>query len=66
MKVSLEFNLPEDKEDFELAYNGHKYKFIIDDIWQELRRLSKYTETESLNLEEIRDMIRNITKNYEE
>lgn len=38
MKAVLEFNLPEEKEEHNLALNGLKYKNQLDDIWQILFR----------------------------
>lgn len=65
MLAKLIFRLPEEREDFELAQNGWKYKSMIDDIYNKLRSLDKYTETESMTIEEIREMVREIEKEYE-
>jgi hypothetical protein len=40
--VSLTFSLPEERESFELAYYGHKYKFAIDDLKNYIRSNLKY------------------------
>lgn len=56
-KVILEFNLPEEQEEFETAYNGHRYRATVDDIFSEIRRIDKYSETTSLTLEEIRELL---------
>lgn len=50
MKVSLSFNLPEEREEHNLAMNGGKYHYVIWELLQEhLRRKLKY---ESDNLSE--------------
>lgn len=38
MKGIIEFNLPEDREDFQLAQNGWKYKNQIEEIWEKVFR----------------------------
>lgn len=53
-KGILEFNLPEDKEDFEMAQNGWKFRVALQEIDEDLlRSLVKYdapkgTETSEL------------------
>ena len=37
-KAVLEFNLPEETEDFKDAQNGWKYKSQIEEVWQEVFR----------------------------
>jgi hypothetical protein len=44
MKAILEFNLPEDSEDFDLAKNGPKYKLILDELDNYLRAKLKYED----------------------
>lgn len=44
MKSTLEFNLPEDTEEFKLAQNGWQYKIVIDELDNWLRGKIKYTE----------------------
>jgi hypothetical protein len=44
MKAVLEFDLPEDKTDFQAAIIGHNYKSAIWDFDQLLRSEMKYTE----------------------
>lgn len=38
MKVTLEFNLPEDDEEFMMAKNGSIYQAQIEDIWYKVFR----------------------------
>lgn len=44
MKAKLEFNLPDDQHDFDLAIQGSKMYSALWDISQELRKLWKYEE----------------------
>lgn len=44
MKAVLEFNLPEEQDDFDTASNGWKYRSIIHDIDNFLRNKMKYEE----------------------
>lgn len=41
-KGILEFELPEEREDFETAQNGWKYKSILKELDEDLRRKLKY------------------------
>lgn len=45
MKALLEFSLPEEREDHELALNGFHYKSVIDEIFTWIRQQEKYNET---------------------
>ena len=42
MKAILQFNLPEEQDEFEVAQNGWKYRRVISDIDQYLRTVVKY------------------------
>lgn len=42
MKAILEFNLPDDQQDFELATKGLKFWSILWDLDQSLRAKTKY------------------------
>jgi hypothetical protein len=44
MKATLEFNLPEEAEEHQLAVDGLKWRGVVSDILEELRRDRKYTE----------------------
>ena len=44
MKAILEFNLPDDQHEFDLAIQGSKMYVALWDISQELRTLWKYEE----------------------
>jgi hypothetical protein len=42
MKAILEFNLPDDQQDFDLATKGMKFWSILWDLDQDLRAKTKY------------------------
>jgi len=44
MKTIIEFNLPEDREEYELAINAGKIQTLIDDLDNYLRGQIKYNE----------------------
>ena len=44
MKAVLEFNLPEDQDDFDTATSGWKYRSVLCDIDNFLRSKLKYEE----------------------
>lgn len=45
MKATLEFNLPEDQDEFNFATRGSNYYIILWDIDQWLRSKMKYDDT---------------------
>jgi len=77
MKATLTFNLPEEREEFRLALNGHKSEIIIDEIFSELRKNLKYGRTPQFQglqvtdeqlyevLENVREMIVSIRNDNE-
>jgi hypothetical protein len=58
MKATLEFELPMEREDFELAQNGHKYKIVLEDYDDWLRSLAKYQDKTEVSIEEARKKLR--------
>jgi len=45
MKAILEFNLPEDREDFKMALNANKYHIIVENLYNDVfRPVMKYNE----------------------
>jgi len=59
-KAILEFNLPEDRESFELAYYGDSYSFVLSDFDQWLRNMAKYEDKETITIEEARKHLRQL------
>lgn len=47
MKVSMEFNLPEDEYDYECAINGKAYRDTLHQLYERLRNEMKYKEIEN-------------------
>jgi hypothetical protein len=64
MKATLEFNLPEDQSDFDLAVNGTKAQAALWEMDQYLRNELKYSDDRSSEdlklLQEVRDQLREI------
>ena len=48
MKATLEFNLPEDKENFEFANNGFNYYMALCEMDEWLRSEYKYNDKEEM------------------
>lgn len=46
MKGILEFNLPDEQPEFDMACNASKYVYVIGQIREELRNCWKYNENE--------------------
>lgn len=64
MKATLEFNLPEETDEFNSAVNGHKWKSVVWDTDQSIRRTLSYDETltekEYELVQSIRDTLRSL------
>ena len=58
MKATLEFNLPEDREDFNYATNGFNYYMALVEMDQWLRSEYKYNGKEEMY--EVREKLRQI------
>lgn len=57
-KAILEFNLPEDREDFEMAQNGWKFRAALQEIDDDLlRALVKYGQPRSVRLADFYDKL---------
>lgn len=55
MKVLLRFDLPEDKEEYEDAMNGSRYKCQLDDVWNNVFRPSRKHGYSNTRLNELLD-----------
>lgn len=68
-KAILEFSLPEEKEEFQIAVNAMSYKCALDDVYQQIfRRRIKYEELDKNTFELIETMKKEYFKildNYE-
>ena len=58
MKATLEYNLPEDMDDFNYANNGFKYYLSLVEMDEWLRSEYKYNDREELY--EVREKLREI------
>ena len=58
MKATLEFNLPEDREDFNHATNGFNYYMALVEMDEWLRSEYKYNNNEEMY--EVRNKLRQI------
>jgi hypothetical protein len=68
MKAKLEFDLPEERIEFDLAVNGGYWSFVAWKLDQELRGKIKYsesiTEEQREIYQEVRDRIRGFMNDY--
>ena len=58
MKATLEFNLPEDREDFNYANNGFNYYMALVEMDEWLRSEYKYNDNEEMY--KVRNKLREI------
>ena len=64
MKATIEFNLPEEQVEFNLAVNGNKWSFVAWKIDQELRNKIKYSESITEEQRDIYQEVRNLINEY--
>jgi hypothetical protein len=60
MRVILEFNMPEESEDYTVAMRGWKYRRVIEDFDNWLRSKIKYEDVETMDLQVLRDKFNEI------
>jgi hypothetical protein len=60
MKVYLEFDMPMETDDYDDAIKGWRYRAIIDEFYEALRRASKYEDVKSMTIDEIRELLNSI------
>jgi len=68
MKAILEFNLPDDQQDFQLASNAMKFWSVLYELDQDLRSKTKYAPVDLPQdkydaYEEVRDMLHELMRN---
>ena len=54
----LKFKLPEEREEFELAQKAIDYSIVLDEFDNWLRGLIKYGDAETIELQVVRDKLR--------
>jgi hypothetical protein len=64
-KAVLEFNLPEEKEEFELAQRGISYKIVLDDLDNWLRAKVKYEDMNIISVNSVREKLRELMEEQE-
>ena len=67
MKAILEFQIPDEEQEFKEAVNGGTFKYILWKIDQDLRGKLKHgntTECESKCYQEVRDEIRTLLQSH--
>ena len=57
MKVTLEFDLPEMREEYDDTINGGKWHSIVNDMDNYLRNLMKYEGIEEIKVFEVREKL---------
>lgn len=65
MKVTLEFNLPEDKDELFRAQKGSDYYLILVELDRKLRDLAKYQNQKKIGIDTMRTLIREIAGEYD-
>jgi hypothetical protein len=65
MKITLEFNLPEDREEYEQCYKGSDYINAIREIVEYLRNKIKYSDHDGDNFDGIYSVQGAFEKIYE-
>lgn len=60
MKVILEFTLPEEQHDFDLAIKGHHYLSVIQDLDDWLRTMVKYTDETQIDIDLVRTKLQEL------
>ena len=68
MKAILEFNLPDDQQDFELASNAMKFWSVLYELDQDLRSKTKYASDDLPQdkydaYQEVRDILYELMSN---
>lgn len=63
-KATIEFNLPEEREEYNHHNKANDYYLALWDISQQLRQWRKYEDKETLTMEEVDQMFFNILADY--
>jgi multidrug efflux pump subunit AcrA (membrane-fusion protein) len=53
MKATLEFNLPEESEEHQLAVHGAQWRAVVSELAEELRRRLKYESLDPKSAEAV-------------
>lgn len=66
MKAILEFNLPEDSDDFRYAINGEEYFIALRNLKEDVRQIWKYRELSEDQFNLVDEIYRMICKRINE
>lgn len=64
MKRILEFNFPEDKEEYEMAVNGMLYSIMWNELCEFIRNKRKHENKKSISIDELTEFIVQTEKDY--
>jgi hypothetical protein len=64
MKALLEFSLPEESDEHQVALDGHKWRAVTSDLDTFLRNKWKYDNEESLSVADLRSKLREIVNDH--
>ena len=59
-KAILEFNLPEDRQEFEMANKGAEAHIVLEDLDNWLRAKYKYEDQTDITIEAVREKMRQL------
>jgi len=67
MKITMDYDLPDDDPEFEMAINGAKYYNVLDGVIEHLRLTIKHSEAPEQKIEvyeEIQGLIYDLLREY--
>jgi hypothetical protein len=62
VKAILEFTMPEEREDHQLAFDGWKWKGVTVQMYNKLRSMEKHQERDILSIQEVRNMLNELVE----
>lgn len=63
-KLILEFSIPEETEDAQMAQDAWKYKLVIEDLYSFIRSQVKYENKVSIKFEALREKLNEIYNDH--
>lgn len=63
-KVTLEFSIPHEARELHLAQNGGLYALVIGDMYNWVRKMSKYENVEIVAVDDIRLKLNELCDRY--
>lgn len=62
MKATIEFNIPEEQNEFDITVKAHNLLNTLHEMSEWLRELYKYKDIETINTEEVRMKLWDLAK----